>query len=162
VRERDQAYNEARYEALIGTYPPHYDMTRSNESLSHIPSALINDMAIQRMQQAPLNLVRAPVPSNVELDSNTPHAHIFMTKDALTTTDKLLVLVPGSQVDPGIWSRRIMCDENINDGSMLTTCYKAVKAGFEIIITNPNANYWSNNKAYVGSTTSSYFASIFC
>ncbi|KAJ2963268.1 hypothetical protein NQZ79_g1671 [Umbelopsis isabellina] len=121
-------------------------------SIRSLQSALINDMVIQRIQQAPLNMVKASVPPNVELDSTTPHACIFMTKDALTTTDKLLVLVPGSQVNAGTWSRRIMCDENINEGSMLTTCYKAVKAGFEIIITNPNANYWSNDKAYIKRT----------
>lgn len=106
-------------------------------------------MVLQKLEQKPLSLIKAPVPFNATLGSSEPHTFIFMSEKALTTPDKLLILVPGSQVQIGQWSRRVMCDENINDGSMATVCSKAFSQGYEVIITNPNANYWFANQSWV-------------
>ncbi|KAI8581468.1 hypothetical protein K450DRAFT_231454 [Umbelopsis ramanniana AG] len=124
---KDRVYNEARYEAF---------------------TRIIADMVIQKLEQLPLNMIKAPVPSNVTIGSSEPHTYILMTRDALTTPDKLLVLIPGSQLSIGQWSRRVMCDDNINEGSMITTCLKALEQGYQVIITNPNANYWSANQSW--------------
>ena len=106
-------------------------------------------MVLQKLEQKPLSLIKAPVPFNATLGSSEPHTFILMSEKALTTPDKLLILIPGSQVQIGQWSRRVMCDENINDGSMATVCSKAFSQGYEVIITNPNANYWSANQSWV-------------
>jgi hypothetical protein len=109
-------------------------------------------MVVQKLEQPPLNMVKAPVPANVTIGSSEPHTYILMTRDALTTQDKLLVLIPGSQISIGQWSRRVMCDENINEGSMIKTCLKALEQGYQVIITNPNANYWSDHQSWVRCT----------
>lgn len=114
---------------------------------------IIADMVVQKLEQPPLNMVKAAAPANVTIGSSEPHTYILMTPDALTTPDKLLILIPGSQISIGQWSRRVMCDDNINEGSMISTCLKAVEQGYQVIITNPNANYWSDNQSWVRVTS---------
>ncbi|KAG2186856.1 hypothetical protein INT44_003083 [Umbelopsis vinacea] len=128
---KDRPYNEARYEAF---------------------TKIIADMVVQKLEQLPLNMIKAPVPSNVTIGSSEPHTYILMTRDAMTTPDKLLVLIPGSQISIGQWSRRVMCDDNINEGSMITTCLKALEQGYQVIITNPNANYWFDHQSWTKRT----------
>jgi hypothetical protein len=115
-------------------------------------------MVIQKLEQKPLAMIKAPIPINATLGSSDPHTFIFLSENALTTTDKLMVLIPGSQVPIGQWSRRVMCDENINDGSMITVCEKAFSQGYEVIITNPNANYWSANQSWVSARRSQFLS----
>jgi hypothetical protein len=114
---------------------------------------IIADMVVQKLEQPPLNMVKAAVPANVTIGSSEPHTYILMTPDALTTPDKLLILIPGSQISLGQWSRRVMCDDNINEGSMISTSLKALEQGYQVIITNPNANYWSDNQSWVRVTS---------
>jgi hypothetical protein len=112
-------------------------------------SELIGDMVTQKLQQPPLSMVKAPVPFSITSSSLEPHCNILMTPDALTTPDKLLILIPGSQTPLGQWSRRVMCDNNVNEGSMVATSLKALEQGYQIIIANPNANYWSDGQSLV-------------
>lgn len=67
----------------------------------------------------------------------------------------------------GQWSRRVLCDENIyvsrmerkyrvdddidnnQTGSMMDTTRRFQEKGYEVIILNPNGNYWYNNRAWV-------------
>ncbi|KAG1437571.1 hypothetical protein G6F56_013037 [Rhizopus delemar] len=71
-----------------------------------------------------------------------------MTPNAMTTTDKLIVFIPGSHTRIGQWSRRVVCDENIYTGSMMDITRRVQEKGYEAIILNPNGNYWYNNKAW--------------
>ncbi|KAI9023670.1 Arb2 domain-containing protein [Phycomyces nitens] len=125
VIPKDRPYNEARYEAFI---------------------ALIGDEVEKRLQQEPLCFQKTIIPKGAK--ESDPHTYIYMTPNALTTTDKLLLLIPGNNTRIGQWSRRVMCDENIMSGSMIEVATMAKDRGYETIIFNPNGIYWYNNKAW--------------
>lgn len=62
-------------------------------------------MYVYKILQMETQLIKVPVP--VDASSNEPEGFIFMTDDALTNNDKLLVLVHGSGcVRAGQWARR--------------------------------------------------------
>ncbi|KAL0089765.1 Arb2 domain-containing protein [Phycomyces blakesleeanus] len=125
VIPKDRPYNEARYDAFI---------------------ALIGDEVEKRLQQEPLCFQKTLIPKGAK--ESDPHTYIYMTPNALTTTDKLLFLIPGNNTRIGQWSRRVMCDESIMSGSMIEVATMAKDRGYETIIFNPNGIYWYNNKAW--------------
>ncbi|KAL1936363.1 hypothetical protein VTP01DRAFT_497 [Rhizomucor pusillus] len=125
-RPKDRPYNELRYKAFVG---------------------LIGDFVEQKLQQEPLSYQKTIIPVNAD-PSKDIHSYIFMTPNALTTTDKLLILIPGNNTRIGQWTRRAMCDENVFTGSMIEVSKMAKERGYEIMILNPNGIYWFDNKAH--------------
>ncbi|KAI8366671.1 uncharacterized protein BYT42DRAFT_587459 [Radiomyces spectabilis] len=121
---KNRPYNEARYEAFI---------------------ELIGDMVEERLQQSPLNFQKTIVPVGADPAKNDKYTYVYMTPNALTTTDKLLLLIPGIKTRIGQWSRRIMCDENVERGSMIEISKLAQSEGFEVIIFNPNGLFFYDN-----------------
>ncbi|KAI8980272.1 Arb2 domain-containing protein [Pilobolus umbonatus] len=109
---------------------------------------LIGDVVEKKLQAAPFNFQKVIVPLGADPSKNDPHSYIFMTPNALTTTSKLVVFIPGTHTRIGQWSRRIMCDENIYNGSMMQMTTLFMEKGYEVIILNPNANFWYKNKAW--------------
>ncbi|CDH54120.1 protein fam172b-like isoform 1 [Lichtheimia corymbifera JMRC:FSU:9682] len=122
---KDRPYNEARYNAFIN---------------------LVGDLVEQELQSAPLNFQKIIIPVNAN-PSTEPHTYIYMTPNAMTTSDKLLCLIPGNNTRIGQWSKRVMCDDNINSGSMVDVSLQALKKGYEVMILNPNGIYWYDNRA---------------
>jgi len=63
-----------------------------------------------------------------------------MTKDAMTN-DKLLILIHGSgAVRAGQWARALCINESLEIGSVLPYIREAKKAGYGVIVCNPNDN----------------------
>ncbi|XP_062873965.1 cotranscriptional regulator ARB2A homolog isoform X3 [Trichomycterus rosablanca] len=77
----------------------------------------------------------------VDATDDEPTSLIYMSEDALTNTDKLLVLIQGSGVvRAGQWARRLIINEDLNSGTQIPFITKAMKEGFGVIVLNPNEN----------------------
>ncbi|KAI8890939.1 hypothetical protein K501DRAFT_235814, partial [Backusella circina FSU 941] len=121
---KDRPYNEKRYKVFIN---------------------LIGDVVEERLQKEPYHYQKMTIPLDADPTKDV-HTFIFMTPNALTTTDKLLVMIPGNHTRIGQWSRRIMCDENIERGSMMEITKRVQEKGYECIILNPNGIFWYDDK----------------
>ncbi|OAD07578.1 hypothetical protein MUCCIDRAFT_154707, partial [Mucor lusitanicus CBS 277.49] len=88
---KDRPYNEERYDKFIN---------------------IIGDIVEERLQQAPYNFQKVIVPIGAD-PAKDIHSYIYMTPNALTTTDKLMVMIPGNNTRIGQWSKRVMCDNSI-------------------------------------------------
>jgi len=78
------------------------------------------------------------LPENCELPENVRN-NIFMSEDALTNPNKLLLLIQGSgAVRPGQWARALCLNESLEIGSILPYLKKAVDRGYGVIVFNPN------------------------
>ncbi|TPX64141.1 hypothetical protein SpCBS45565_g06098 [Spizellomyces sp. 'palustris'] len=136
VRPTDKDYNQAHYESLGAVID------------KHVEERLESDVGLLRMQ----------IP--VDDDENEAKSKIFMSKDALTSTKPLLVLVPGRHrrcvsslpnichspasnhgaTSIGQWARRIIINDNINIGAMFEYLKQAKEEGYEVLLMNPNEN----------------------
>lgn len=64
----------------------------------------------------------------MDATENEPKSFIFMSKDAMTNPDKMLVLIHGSGVvRAGQWARRLIINEDINSGTQIPYIKKAMK-----------------------------------
>ncbi|KAI8640522.1 hypothetical protein BD408DRAFT_419685 [Parasitella parasitica] len=122
---KDKPYNEDRYDKFM---------------------ELVGDIVEDRLQQEPFNFQKVLVPSGAD-PAKDVHSYIYMTPNAMTTTGKLMVMIPGISTRIGQWSQRIMCDTNIQSGSMMEISEMVFEKGYEVIILNPNANFWYNGRA---------------
>ncbi|KAI9357452.1 hypothetical protein BD770DRAFT_388768 [Pilaira anomala] len=123
---RDRPYNEERYKVFID---------------------LVGDVVEEKLQAAPYNFQKVIVPIGAD-PSKDVHSYIYMTPNAMTTTDKVIVFIPGNHTRIGQWSRRVMCDESIVTGSMMHITDLVREKGYEVIILNSNGNYWYDNRAW--------------
>ncbi|CEI94781.1 hypothetical protein RMCBS344292_08986 [Rhizopus microsporus] len=123
---KDRTYNEQRYKAFIN---------------------LIGEEVEKKLVEEPFNFQKKIIPVDAD-PAKDPHSYIYMTPNALTTTDKLILFISGNNTRIGQWSRRVMCDENIYTGSVMDTTRRVREKGYEVIIFNPNGNYWYKNRAW--------------
>ncbi|KAI7903576.1 Arb2 domain-containing protein [Cokeromyces recurvatus] len=123
---KDRPYNEKRYDKFI---------------------ELIGDEVEKQLQSEPYNFQKliVPIDANPKTDA---HSYIYTTPNALTTKDKLLIMIPGNNTRIGQWSKRVLCDETIKSGSMMQITDMVKEHGYEAIILNPNANFWYNGRAW--------------
>ncbi|XP_048788020.1 cotranscriptional regulator FAM172A isoform X2 [Lagopus muta] len=78
----------------------------------------------------------------VDAAENEPKSFIFMSEDALTNPDKLLVLIHGNGVvRAGQWARRLIINEDLDSGTQIPYIKKAIEEGYGVIVLNPNENY---------------------
>ncbi|KAI8343963.1 hypothetical protein BC941DRAFT_464202 [Chlamydoabsidia padenii] len=124
---KDFAYNEARYNVFIG---------------------LLGDVIEEKLQQAPYGFQKVTVPLEADPAKDEPHTYFYMTPNALTTKDKLVVFIPGTQTRVGQWCKRVLCDESIYAGSMLDMAKDMIDRGYEVIILNPNGIMWYDNASH--------------
>eukprot|EP00697_Spironema_sp_BW2_P011847 gnl/Spiro4/2771_TR1348_c0_g1_i1.p2 gnl/Spiro4/2771_TR1348_c0_g1~~gnl/Spiro4/2771_TR1348_c0_g1_i1.p2 ORF type:complete len:265 (-),score=50.94 gnl/Spiro4/2771_TR1348_c0_g1_i1:232-1026(-) len=70
-----------------------------------------------------------------------PRVNILVSPNALTTTGKVLVLLQGSgDIRAGMWSRQLVLNNSIREGSMIPYIERARNEGYEVVICNPNLN----------------------
>ncbi|XP_035423956.1 cotranscriptional regulator FAM172A isoform X11 [Cygnus atratus] len=78
----------------------------------------------------------------VDATESEPKSFIFMSEDALTNPDKLLVLIHGNGVvRAGQWARRLIINEDLDSGTQIPYIKRAVEEGYGVIVLNPNENY---------------------
>lgn len=64
----------------------------------------------------------------VDATENEPKSFIFMSEDALTNPDKLLVLIHGNGVvRAGQWARRLIINEDLDSGTQIPYIKKATE-----------------------------------
>jgi hypothetical protein len=65
--------------------------------------------------------------------------NIFLSKDALTNPDKLLIIIQGSgAVRPGQWSRALCINDSLHTGACLDYIEQAMNEGYAVMVLNPN------------------------
>lgn len=117
-REDLHRWNQKRYEALGEIITKH----------------------VYELLEKDCNLQKVYLP--IDATENEPKSFIFMSKDAMTNPDKMLVLIHGSGVvRAGQWARRLIINEDINSGTQIPYIKRAMKEGFAVIVLNPNENY---------------------
>ncbi|XP_035166760.1 cotranscriptional regulator FAM172A isoform X1 [Oxyura jamaicensis] len=78
----------------------------------------------------------------IDATESEPKSFIFMSEDALTNPDKLLVLIHGNGVvRAGQWARRLIINEDLDSGTQIPYIKRAVEEGYGVIVLNPNENY---------------------
>ncbi|XP_013368398.1 PREDICTED: protein FAM172A isoform X2 [Chinchilla lanigera] len=102
------------------------------------------------------NLKKITIP--VDAIESEPKSFIFMSEDALTNPQKLMVLIHGSGVvRAGQWARRLIINEDLDSGTQIPFIKRAVHEGYGVIVLNPNENYIEveKPKMHVQSTSDS-------
>ncbi|XP_060617768.2 cotranscriptional regulator ARB2A isoform X5 [Anolis sagrei] len=78
----------------------------------------------------------------VDAVESEPKSFIFMSEDAMTNPDKLMVLIHGSGVvRAGQWARRLIINEDLDSGTQIPYIKRAIEEGYGVIVLNPNENY---------------------
>ncbi|KAM9253831.1 cotranscriptional regulator ARB2A isoform 2-T2 [Dugong dugon] len=86
------------------------------------------------------NLKKISIP--VDATESEPKSFIFMSEDALTNPQKLMVLIHGSGVvRAGQWARRLIINEDLDSGTQIPFIKRAMEEGYGVIVLNPNENY---------------------
>ncbi|XP_032131066.1 cotranscriptional regulator FAM172A isoform X4 [Cebus imitator] len=86
------------------------------------------------------NLKKISIP--VDATETEPKSFIYMSEDALTNPQKLMVLIHGSGVvRAGQWARRLIINEDLDSGTQIPFIKRAVDEGYGVIVLNPNENY---------------------
>lgn len=123
VREGDQNYNQKHYEAL-------------GEVLTE---------EVYKLLETDCKLKRCPVPHDAK--DGEPNTFIFMSEDAMTNPDKILVLIHGSGVvRAGQWARRLVINDSLDSGTQIPFIKKAQEEGYGVVVMNTNDNYRVNTK----------------
>lgn len=66
--------------------------------------------------------------SQVDATESEPKSFIYMSEDALTNQDKLLVLIHGNGVvRAGQWARRLIINEGLDSGTQIPFINRAMK-----------------------------------
>lgn len=64
----------------------------------------------------------------VDATESEPKSFIFMSEDALTNPDKLLVLIHGNGVvRAGQWARRLIINEDLDSGTQIPYIKRAIE-----------------------------------
>uniref|UniRef100_A0A8C2E672 Family with sequence similarity 172 member A n=1 Tax=Cyprinus carpio TaxID=7962 RepID=A0A8C2E672_CYPCA len=85
------------------------------------------------------NLKKEILPVDSTVDE--PKSFIYMSEDALTNPEKIMVLIQGSGVvRAGQWARRLIINEDLNSGTQIPFINRAKEEGYGVIVLNPNEN----------------------
>lgn len=64
----------------------------------------------------------------IDASESEPKSFIFMSEDAMTNPDKLIVLIHGSGVvRAGQWARRLIINEDLDSGTQIPYIKRAVE-----------------------------------
>uniref|UniRef100_A0A8C4J8S6 Protein FAM172A-like n=1 Tax=Dromaius novaehollandiae TaxID=8790 RepID=A0A8C4J8S6_DRONO len=71
----------------------------------------------------------------VDATESEPKSFIFLSEDALTNTDKLLVLIHGSGVvRAGQWARRLIINEDLDSGTQIPYIKRATEVSESVCL----------------------------
>ncbi|XP_072922581.1 cotranscriptional regulator ARB2A homolog isoform X4 [Hemitrygon akajei] len=78
----------------------------------------------------------------VDAAEDEPKSFIFMSEDAMSNPDKLMVLIHGNGVvRVGQWARRLIINEDLDSGTQIPFIKRAMDEGYGVIVLNTNENY---------------------
>ncbi|XP_062371682.1 cotranscriptional regulator FAM172A homolog [Sardina pilchardus] len=135
--ERGQLRHTKTGEAFIFNYRE--DLHRWNQKRYEALGEIITQYVYQRLEEE-CNLTREILPMDATEDE--PKSFIYLSEDALSNRDKLLVLIQGSGVvRAGQWARRLIVNDDMDSGSQLPFIKRAMEEGYAVMVLNPNENY---------------------
>ncbi|KAI9325438.1 Arb2 domain-containing protein [Zopfochytrium polystomum] len=120
VKPGDRLYNQTHYEAI---------------------GAATTELIVNRLQSE-FGLRKETVP--IDTAAGEPTSFILMSPDALSSSEPLLLLLPGIAIQVGQWARKIVINESLRRGSMMEYVGRATAAGYNVIIFNSNMNHVEN------------------
>ncbi|KAF9579713.1 hypothetical protein BGW38_003918 [Lunasporangiospora selenospora] len=106
-------------------------------------------LKVKERLKSEYGLVEQTVPLGIdETDKKSPRATILLSSD-VKECKRVLIIVQGISEALGSWSRRLITNYSVEKGSMLDVVDRARKAGFGVVLLNPNAHYWEDGKAVI-------------
>ncbi|XP_053442583.1 cotranscriptional regulator FAM172A isoform X3 [Nycticebus coucang] len=140
----EYAFNEKGQLRHISTGEPFVfnyreDLHRWNQRRYEALGEIITKYVYELLEKD-CNLKKISIP--VDATEHEPKSFIFMSEDALTNPQKLMVLIHGSGVvRAGQWARRLIINEDLDSGTQIPFIKRAVDEGYGVIVLNPNENY---------------------
>ncbi|KAF9086655.1 hypothetical protein BGX29_001293 [Mortierella sp. GBA35] len=129
-----------------------FDLKAKNRAYQEAHGRALAEAAVKaiiKQMEDECDIVRKKIPFWIDdKDTTSPQASILMSKDA-KECDRLLVLIPNTMEILGSWSRRLLCNETVDVGSMLSTVKIARAKGYGVLMLNPNAHWFVNGRASV-------------
>ncbi|KAL2079696.1 hypothetical protein ACEWY4_025440 [Coilia grayii] len=123
--DRGQLRHTKTGEAFVFNYRE--DLHRWNQKRYEALGEIITQYVYERLEEE-CNLTREILP--VDATEDEPKSFIYLSEDALTNPDKLLVLIQGSGVvRAGQWARRLIINEDMDSGSQLPFIKRAIEGG---------------------------------
>ncbi|OPJ71552.1 protein FAM172A isoform C [Patagioenas fasciata monilis] len=115
------------------------DLHRWNQKRYEALGEIITKYVYELLQKE-CHLKKVTLP--VDATESEPKSFIFMSEDALTNPDKLLVLIHGNGVvRAGQWARRLIINEDLDSGTQIPYIKRATEESYGVIVLNPNENY---------------------
>uniref|UniRef100_A0A673FQF6 Protein FAM172A n=1 Tax=Sinocyclocheilus rhinocerous TaxID=307959 RepID=A0A673FQF6_9TELE len=114
------------------------DLHRWNQKRYEALGEIITKYVYERLEND-CNLKKEILP--VDATEDEPKSFIYMSEDALTNPEKIMVLIQGSGVvRAGQWARRLIINEDLNSGTQIPFINRAKEEGYGVIVLNPNEN----------------------
>ncbi|OZJ06702.1 hypothetical protein BZG36_00328 [Bifiguratus adelaidae] len=137
VKKGDREYNQAHYEALADVVSTIVENDLTNKyNLKRQTIPLLQDLTRHRLD-ASLRMTVDPD----DQDMTGAKSHIYLSSDALSNTEGLVILIQGSgAVRPGQWARSVIINDSLQMGSMGPFIDEAKQRGWAVLIANPNRN----------------------
>ncbi|XP_058633441.1 cotranscriptional regulator FAM172A homolog isoform X3 [Onychostoma macrolepis] len=141
--EFEYAFNEHGQLRHIRTGDPFVfnykeDLHRWNQKRYEALGEIITKYVYERLEKD-CNLKKEILP--VDATEDEPKSFIYMSEDALTNPEKIMVLIQGSGVvRAGQWARRLIINEDLNSGTQIPFINRAKEEGYGVIVLNPNEN----------------------
>uniref|UniRef100_A0A671SES5 Family with sequence similarity 172 member A n=1 Tax=Sinocyclocheilus anshuiensis TaxID=1608454 RepID=A0A671SES5_9TELE len=111
------------------------DLHRWNQKRYEALGEIITKYVYERLEND-CNLKKEILP--VDATEDEPKSFIYMSEDALTNPEKIMVLIQGSGVvRAGQWARRLIINEDLN--TQIPFCSFGAE-GYGVIVLNPNEN----------------------
>ncbi|XP_053336534.1 cotranscriptional regulator FAM172A homolog [Clarias gariepinus] len=134
--ERGQLRHTKTGEPFVFNYKE--DMHRWNQKRYEALGEIITQYVYELLEKD-CKLRKEMLP--VDATESEPKSFIYMSEDALTNQDKLLVLIHGNGVvRAGQWARRLIINEGLDSGTQIPFINRAMKEGYGVIVLNPNEN----------------------
>ncbi|XP_041101221.1 cotranscriptional regulator FAM172A homolog isoform X3 [Polyodon spathula] len=144
LEEFEYAFNEKGQLRHIKTGEPFVfnyreDLHRWNQKRYEALGEIITKHVYELLEKE-CNMKKEILP--VDATDDEPKSFIYLTEDALSNPDKLLVLIHGSGVvRAGQWARRLIINEDLDSGTQIPFIKRAMEEGYGVIVLNPNENY---------------------
>ncbi|XP_008417145.1 cotranscriptional regulator ARB2A homolog [Poecilia reticulata] len=144
LEEFEYAFNENGQLRHIQTGEPFVfnareDLHRWNQKRYEALGEIITKYVYELLEKK-CNLTKAFLP--VDATDDEPRSFIYLSTDALTNPNKLLVLIQGSGVvRAGQWARRLIINQDLDSGTQIPFIMKAMEEDYGVMVLNPNENY---------------------
>ncbi|XP_048045130.1 cotranscriptional regulator FAM172A homolog isoform X2 [Megalobrama amblycephala] len=139
----EYAFNEHGQLRHINTGEPFVfnykeDLHRWNQKRYEALGEIITKYVYELLEKD-CNLKKEILP--VDATEGEPKSFIYVSEDALTNPEKIMVLIQGSGVvRAGQWARRLIINEDLNSGTQIPFINRAKEEGYGVIVLNPNEN----------------------